>query len=104
MNQNVNMDLYRCDKRQEPKEFQPKGQIATELGPSQKRICLLLLEDLSNKEIAEKIHTTEETVKVSMYRLIKKLGVKSRVGVALWAYKNLQEGITNGHTTSQTAQ
>ncbi|WP_025819740.1 two-component system response regulator NarL [Shewanella marina] len=42
----------------------------------------------SNKEIAKKLGITESTVKVHVKNLLKKLGLKSRIEVVLWAVDN----------------
>lgn len=44
-----------------------------------------LLEGRSNKEIAERLHITEGTVKVHLKSLLKKMNVRNRTQAALWA-------------------
>jgi two-component system nitrate/nitrite response regulator NarL len=42
----------------------------------------------SNKTVARKLHIAEETVKVHMKRLLRRIGVKNRTQAAIWALNN----------------
>ena len=42
----------------------------------------------SNKVVARKLHIAEETVKVHMKRLLRRIGVKNRTQAAIWALNN----------------
>jgi hypothetical protein len=42
----------------------------------------------SNKTVARKLHIAEETVKVHMKRLLRRIGVKNRTQAAVWALNN----------------
>ena len=55
------------------------------LTPREKQILALLAEGQSNKLIARELDIAVGTVKVHVKNLMKKLGLKNRVEVALWA-------------------
>ena len=50
----------------------------TRLSKRQKQLLIMLDEGLSNREIAERLGISEHTVKVHLWRLFRRLGVKSR--------------------------
>ena len=54
------------------------------LTPKEKEVLHLLAEGLANKMIARRMEISEGTVKVHVKRLLKKLGVRSRVEAAVW--------------------
>lgn len=60
------------------------------LTPREKQIIKLIAGGLPNKLIARKLNITEGTVKVHVKHLLKKLHLRSRVEVAVWA---VQEGL-----------
>lgn len=60
------------------------------LTPREKQIIKLIAAGLPNKLIARKLNITEGTVKVHVKHLLKKLRLRSRVEVAVWA---VQEGL-----------
>lgn len=63
------------------------------LSPRELEIAQLVLQGMSNKEIAKKLFISESTVKNHLSRIFQKLGVKDRVELALnIAKKSLQEG------------
>ncbi|WP_139980407.1 response regulator [Nocardioides litoris] len=51
-------------------------------------IVLLLAEGLSNDEIARELVVEVATVKSHLARILPKLGVRSRLQAAVWAYRN----------------
>jgi len=57
------------------------------LTPREKQILALLAEGQSNKLIARELDIAVGTVKVHVKNLMKKLGLRNRVEVALWASK-----------------
>ncbi|MEH6578554.1 MAG: two-component system response regulator NarL [Amphritea sp.] len=61
------------------------------LTPREKQIIKLISAGLPNKLIARKLNITEGTVKVHVKHLLKKLRLRSRVEVAVWA---VQEGLS----------
>ena len=50
----------------------------TRLSKRQKQLLIMLDEGLSNRDIAERLGISEHTVKVHLWRLFRRLGVKSR--------------------------
>ena len=55
-----------------------------DLTPKEREVLHLLAEGLANKMIARRMGISEGTVKVHVKRLLKKLGVRSRVEAAVW--------------------
>jgi DNA-binding NarL/FixJ family response regulator len=51
-------------------------------------ILLLLAQGLSNEEIARDLYVEVSTVKSHLARMMPKLGVRSRLQAAVWAYQN----------------
>ncbi|WP_334110479.1 helix-turn-helix transcriptional regulator [Thermodesulfitimonas autotrophica] len=58
------------------------------LTPREKELLSLLGANLSPKEIAPKLFLTEGTVQTQLYRLYKKIGVRSRTEALIWALKH----------------
>jgi DNA-binding NarL/FixJ family response regulator len=58
------------------------------LTPRELDIVLLLAEGMSNEEIAESLVLEVSTVKSHLARVLPKLGVRSRLQAAVWAYQN----------------
>ncbi len=56
-----------------------------ELSPQEERILELIGEGLTNRQIGERLHLAEQTVKNYVSRLMSKLGFERRVQVALYA-------------------
>jgi len=50
----------------------------TKLSKRQKQLIIMLDRGLGNREIAEELDISEHTVKVHLWRLFRRLGVKSR--------------------------
>ena len=60
----------------------------TRLSKRQKQLLIMLDEGLSNREIAERLGISEHTVKVHLWRLFRRLGVKSRTQTLHYARMN----------------
>jgi DNA-binding NarL/FixJ family response regulator len=56
----------------------------TELSPREIEVAALVHQGLSNKEVAARLYLGETTIKTHLHRIFARLGVASRVGVALW--------------------
>ncbi|WP_066015096.1 two-component system response regulator NarL [Endozoicomonas atrinae] len=54
----------------------------------EREVLHLIAEGMANKMIGRKLSISEGTVKVHVKRLLKKLGVRSRVEAAVWVLKN----------------
>lgn len=57
----------------------------------EREILKLVAEGLSNKEIANRLHLSVQTVKVHLTRIFHKLGVRNRVEAAQYAFLHLNE-------------
>lgn len=67
------------------KPQQPARPDFDSLTPREKDILKLIAEGLSNKMIGRKLDISDGTVKVHVKHLLKKLNLRSRVEVAVWA-------------------
>lgn len=65
------------------------GDELPELTSREEEVLRLLVDGLSNLEIAEQLYLSEYTVKSHLYNLFKKLKVKSRLQAASWAKQHL---------------
>ena len=68
---------------------QPAPVPASALTQQEQEVALALLDDLHDGEIAEKLKLGYETIKFYMTNIRKKLKVRTRVGIAVWAMSNL---------------
>ena len=65
----------------------------TPLSPREREIVGLVTQGYKNKELAEKLNISEQTVKNHMHNIFDKLGVSDRLELALYAIHNhLNEG------------
>ncbi len=68
-----------------------KGRERSPLSQREREIVALVAQGFKNKEIAEKIFISEQTVKNHLHNIFDKLGVSDRLELALYAiHKNLQ--------------
>ncbi len=58
--------------------FEDSGSTDSKLSKRQKQLIIMLDRGLSNREIADELGISEHTVKVHLWRLFRRLGVKSR--------------------------
>lgn len=65
-----------------------EGKAETKLSKRQKQLIVMLDEGLSNRDIAERLGISEHTVKVHLWRLFRRLGVKSRTQTLHFARMN----------------
>lgn len=68
----------------------------TRLTPRQVQLVQLIAEGLGNREMAERLAISEDTVKVHMWRLYRRIGVNSRTQALHYAR-------TNGHLSNAAA-
>ena len=64
-------------------------QAAGQLTRREKEVLVLLTAGASNEEIAARLFVSQHTVKTHIVKILKKLGVHSRLQAALWAAKHL---------------
>ena len=70
------------------KDTRPKDSDQAGLTEREREIVELIAKGMSNKLIARELDITEGTVKVHIKHLLKKLHLRSRVEVAVWATNN----------------
>jgi DNA-binding CsgD family transcriptional regulator len=59
----------------------------TPLTPREREVIALIAEDKSNKEIAQALGISTNTVQDYTQMIFERLGVRGRVGAAVWAVK-----------------
>ncbi|SEA14899.1 DNA-binding response regulator, NarL/FixJ family, contains REC and HTH domains [Thalassobacillus cyri] len=59
-----------------------------QLTEREKEVLLCLVEGLSNKEIGKRLYISDKTVKIHVSKIFKKLNVKSRSQVVIYAVQN----------------
>ncbi|MBU2267007.1 MAG: response regulator transcription factor [Bacteroidetes bacterium] len=70
------------------KSFISKKPITIKLNENETKFLTLLCQQMSNKEIAEKMNLSIRTIDGYRDQLFEKLNVKSRIGLVLYAIKN----------------
>jgi two-component system, NarL family, response regulator DegU len=60
------------------------------LSRREEEITRLVAEGYSNRQISERLHLSEHTIKNNLFRVFEKLGVSTRVGLTLYALKQGQ--------------
>lgn len=60
------------------------------LAPKENEIANLVAEGLTNREVAKKLEVTEHTVSNHLFRIYEKLGISSRVELALYVVRQKQ--------------
>lgn len=58
----------------------PQAGVAAKLSKRERQMAAALFEGLSNRDIAGRLHLTEQTVKWHLWNLFQKLGVRNRLG------------------------
>jgi len=72
-----------------PQQANPKAtRDRAQLSQREKEIIVLIAQGYKNKEIAEKMFITEQTVKNHLHNIFDKLGVSDRLELALFAIHN----------------
>lgn len=66
-------------------ESDDEAEVDTKLSKRQQQLIVMLDEGLSNRDIAERLGISEHTVKVHLWRLFRRLGVKSRTQTLYFA-------------------
>ena len=79
-----------CSACRKPRVGSRKPPISRELSFRERQIAELICQAKLNKEIAFTLCLTEGTIKEYLNRLFRKLQVKNRTELAMWAVRNLQ--------------
>ena len=74
--------------RQQRAEDRAAGESLRHLTPREREVLAALAEGLSDKEIAQRMHVSKETVHTHMVNLLRKLGVESRLQALIFAVKH----------------
>ena len=68
-------------------ETSPPRQPTEPLTAREEEILVPVARGRTNSEIADELYITQSTVKAHLASLMRKLGARNRVEVALWAYE-----------------
>ncbi|GGM06082.1 response regulator [Micromonospora yangpuensis] len=66
----------------------PAAPTLATLTARERAVFDLIVAGASNTEIAQRLHLAEVTVKTHVGRVLAKLGVRDRVNIVVWAYRN----------------
>ena len=79
-----------CPTCRKPRVQARRVPLTRSLSFREKQIAHLVCQAKLNKEIAFELHLTEGTIKEYLNRIFRKLEVKNRTELAVWAVQNLQ--------------
>ena len=65
----------------------PRSNGSRRLSKREEEITRLVAEGYSNRQISERLHLSEHTIKNYLFRVFEKLGVSTRVGLTLYALR-----------------
>ena len=66
----------------------PPAQPIEPLTAREEEVLIPVAKGRTNSEIASELYITQSTVKAHLASLMRKLGARNRVEVAMWAYEN----------------
>ena len=69
-----------------------RGDSPAELSRREQEVLAGLLENLANKEVADRLHISERTVKFHVSNLLAKFGVRRRADLILLCYQRRSVG------------
>ena len=61
---------------------------STELSPREHQLVAAVAQGCLNKEIAYRLHLSEGTIKEYLHQIFRKVGVRNRTALAIWALQN----------------
>jgi DNA-binding NarL/FixJ family response regulator len=85
------MSAFLLGKQNRPVEPVPAEEDLGELSQREKEILLMLAAGATNKDIAERLFLSLNTIKSHIYNIYKKIDVPNRLQASLWAAKHLRE-------------
>ncbi len=85
----TNGNAYLCEGCKKPKPSS-RAVYRKDLTFREKQIIEMVTRAKLNKEIAYELHLSEATVKEYVHRIFRKVGVKNRTDLALWAFTSLE--------------
>jgi DNA-binding NarL/FixJ family response regulator len=83
------MSAFLLGKQNRPVEFAAAEEGQNELSQREQEILLMLAAGATNKDIAQKLFLSLNTVKSHIYNIYKKIDVPNRLQASLWAARNL---------------
>ena len=83
------MSAFLLGKQNRPVEFAAVEEDQNELSQREQEILLMLAAGATNKDIAQKLFLSLNTVKSHIYNIYKKIDVPNRLQASLWAARNL---------------
>jgi DNA-binding NarL/FixJ family response regulator len=82
-----------CSVCRKPRLRIRRAPVSRELSFRERQIAQLVCRAKLNKEIAFELHLTEGTIKEYLNRIFRKLEVKNRTDLAIWAFRNLEPAL-----------
>jgi len=79
-----------CPSCRKPPARSRRPAVNARLSFREGQIADLVRQAKLNKEIASELHLTEGTIKEYLNRIFRKLALKNRTDLAIWAMRNLQ--------------
>jgi len=79
-----------CPACRKPRIQTRRPPVTRDLSFREKQIAQLIRQAKLNKEIAFELHLTEGTIKEYLNRIFRKLEVKNRTELAIWAIQHLE--------------
>ena len=82
--------LYRLDRRSRLAQARTAGAVRkiAELTVREREIIALLAQGLQNKEVSQRLHITDNTVRRHLVAIFSKLDVESRLELVVYAFRH----------------
>ena len=85
------MSAFLLGKQNRPAELTVTPEEQTELSLREKEILRMLATGATNKDMADKLYLSLNTIKSHIYNIYKKIDVPNRLQASLWAAKHLDD-------------